>query len=316
MRLKNPEAAGFLASFAFMVLASVRDVYLGGLFQRLSPLHVAIVAFALCSVVFLPIALVKSPGSLWLLLRRPRDLFWVNATSAVAWIAFFYALRVIEPLLVQIIFSGIGPLSVVWIDRLVPGAAPSAPRSRAERRVHLGLLAAIAVAIAIALGGLSGAGPQPLSVAAIGVALAVCAGISISVNTLLCRRLNDAGVDPTALVSVRFIGAVALAAGLAGPSGHGLSVLFSPDVITAVLGASLLLIVLPNYVNQVGISLASPLTVRVVLALGPVVIFLLQLVEGRLSSSPYSLAGAILYGGLAISAGLTRRRAIRAAVLA
>jgi hypothetical protein len=50
--------------------------------------------------------------------------------------------------------------------------------------------------------------------------------------------------------------------------------------------------------------------------LGPVVIFLLQLVEGRLSSSPYSLVSAILYGSLAIPSARTRRRAIRAAVLA
>ena len=135
-------------------------------------------------------------------------------------------------------------------------------------------------------------------------------------NTLLCRQLNDAGVDPAALVSVRFIGTVALAAGLVGRSRQGFSVVCSTGGITAVLGAALLLIVFPVYVNQVGISLASPLTVRVVLALGPVVIFLFQLVEGRLSSSPYSLVSAILYESLAISSALTRRRAIRAAVLA
>ena len=75
-----------------------------------------------------------------------------------------------------------------------------------------------------------------------------------------------------------------------------------------------LLIVIPSYVNQVGISLASPLTVRVVLAAGPVLIFFFQLIEGRLSASPYSLAAAILYAVVAISAGLARQRAIRSAV--
>ena len=66
--------------------------------------------------------------------------------------------------------------------------------------------------------------------------------------------------------------------------------LFSTSAITVVLGASLLLIVFPIYVNQVGIALASPLTVRVVLAVRPVLIFVLQLVEARLSSSAYLLA--------------------------
>ena len=81
--------------------------------------------------------------------------------------------------------------------------------------------------------------------------------------------------------------------------------------IDAVILMAAVLIVVPSYVNQVGISLASPLTVRVVLATGPVLIFLVQLIEGRLSASPYSLAAAILYAVFAISAGLARQHAIR-----
>jgi hypothetical protein len=73
-------------------------------------------------------------------------------------------------------------------------------------------------------------------------------------------------------------------------------------------GGAPLLIVLPIYVSQVGISRASPLTVRAVMALGPVLIFVLQLVEGRLSPSPYSLATGVLYGIFAVSAALARRR--------
>jgi hypothetical protein len=45
------EAAGFLVSVAFVCLAAVRDVYLAGLFQRVSLLHVAVIAFTLCTLV-------------------------------------------------------------------------------------------------------------------------------------------------------------------------------------------------------------------------------------------------------------------------
>ena len=62
-------------------------------------------------------------------------------------------------------------------------------------------------------------------------------------------------------------------------------------------------------------SLASPLTIRVVLASGPVLIFLFQLIEGRLSASPYTLVAALLYAMAAIAAGAARRRAIRTKVL-
>ena len=301
------ETAGVLASLAFMALASVRDVYFGGLFQSTDPLGVAIVGFAACALLFAPIALVRSPESFRLLARRPGEVLAVNVTTALAWIAFFYALRTIEPLLVQILFSGIGPLSVTWLDRFVVLTSPE-PLDRTERGIHLGLLVSLVLAAAVAVGGLSGTGPQPVTTALLGVGLAVGAGICISLSTVLSRRLSDAGVLPSALVSVRFVGAVVLAAALVVVSGGGLSLGGSRQEIVVAVAAVLALIVFPIYVNQVGTALASPLTVRAVLALGPVVIFVLQLVEGRLTPSPYSLGCAVLYGPFAVSAAVARRR--------
>jgi drug/metabolite transporter (DMT)-like permease len=297
----------------FVCLAAVRDVYLGGLFQRVSPLLVAMVAFTLCTLVLLPLALVHSRKSLVVLLRRPHDLLWVNVTSALAWLAFFYALRLIEPSLVQILYSGIGPLSLVWIDRHLSTATSAVPLTRAERPIYAGLLAALACAAAVALGGLSGTGAQPLSVAALGVMLAASGGIAISVSTMLCRTLSDAGVTPGAVLALRYPATALSAAVLASLSSSGppMGLWLRVDAVVAIAA---LLIVIPSYVNQVGISLASPLTVRVVLATGPVLIFGVQLLEGRLSASPYSLMAALLYAVVAISAGLARQRAIRAAV--
>jgi len=166
----------------------------------------------------------------------------------------------------------------------------------------------IVLAGAVALAGLSGGARQPFALALLGVALALFAGFSISVSTVLSRRLNDAGVDPTALVALRFLGATLLAAALMLPAGETLAA--ARQTIVGVTAASLLLVVAPIYVNQVGIALASPLTVRVALAMGPVLIFVLQLADGRLSPSPYSLTCAVLYGVVAVTAVVLRRHAI------
>ncbi len=61
---------------------------------------------------------------------------------------------------------------------------------------------------------------------------------------------------------------------------------------------------------------ASPLTVRAVLAVGPALVFLLQLLAGWLVSSPFSLACAVFYAVFAVMTAVARRRAIRAAALA
>ncbi len=305
---QSREAAGFLVSGAFVCLAAVRDVYLGGLFQRVSPLLIAMVAFSVCTLVLLPTAFVHSRDSLAVLRRRSRDLFWVNVTSAIAWLAFLFALRLVEPALVQILYSGIGPLSVVWIDRHLRGAIPAMPLTSVERLIYLVLLASLVFSTAIAICGLSGAGAQPAVATALGVILAAGGGISISVSTMRCRELNDAGVTPSALLSLRYLATMFSAAVLASLSSSGLPAALS--VVDAFMAIASLLIIVPSYVNQVAISLASPLTVRVVLAGGPVLIFLFQLIEGRLTASPYSLAAAIFYAVVAISAGIARQRAI------
>jgi hypothetical protein len=247
------------------------------------------------------------------LLRRSWDLVWVNVTSALAWLAFFAALRLIEPSLVQILYSGIGPLSVVWIDRRLPGAMPAVPLTRAERPIYGGLLAALVFSAAVALCGLSGARAQPVGIAALGVMVAASGGIAISVSTMLCRKLNDAGGTPGTVLALRYPGITLAAAMLASLSSSGLAAAHAVRV-DAFLVIATLLSIFPSYVNQVGISLASPLTVRVVLAARPVLLFLVQLIEGRLSASPYSLTAAILYAVAAVAAGVARQRAIRSAV--
>jgi hypothetical protein len=229
----------------------------------------------------------------------------------MAWLAFLYALRLIEPSLVQILYSGMGPLSVVSIDRHLHSAVPAVPLTHAERRIYVGLLASLVFAAAVALGGLSGVGARPVGVTALGVILAAGGGIAISVSTMLCRKLNDAGVTPGAVLSVRYPATALSAALLASLSPSGLPAALS--WIDAVMAIASLLIIFPSYVNQVAISLASPLTVRVVLATGPVLIFFVQLIEGRLSASPYSLTAAMVYAVVSISAGLARQRAIRSA---
>ena len=309
MLTRNREATGFLLSVVFVCLAAGRDVYFGALFQRVHPLAVALIAFTLCTLVFLPIALVRDCAGLARLRRHAGTLVAINATTALAWTSFFEALRIGEPALVQVIFFGVGPLSVAWIDRFVPGVAMPV-RSAAERRLHCGLLAALLFAAAVMLGGWSGVGAQPLGRAVAGLALTVGGGLCISMSTLLSRVVNDAGVGPATLIALRFPGAVLLAGALAALSPADVAAGVTPGVLAIVALASLLLVVLPNYVNQIGIALASPLTVRAVLALGPVLVFLLQLVEGRLPSSVATLAACVLYAVFAVAAALARRRAI------
>ena len=309
---RSAETTGFLLSAAFVALASLRDVYLGGVLQQIHPLVVAVIAFSLCTVVFLGVALVRDRTGLAALWRQPARLAAVNVTTALAWLSFFFALRSAEPALVQVLFFGIGPLSVAWLDARVTGS-PAATLSPPERGLHAGLAGALLVAALVVLGGRSGLGPQPSGPALLGVVLALGGGTSIALSQLLCRRLNDVGVRPATLIALRFPGAVGLAVALAPLAGGEVVTGLAPATVAGVALAALVLIVLPNYVNQVGVALASPVTVRTVLAVGPALVFGLQALEGRLSPSPWTLAVSLLYAAVALASAVVRHRAMSAA---
>src|SRR5262249_56637255 len=120
------------------------------------------------------------------------DLFWVNITSAIAWITFLYGLKLIEPLVVQILYSGIGPLSVIWIERNLSGGGRGTPITRGERLAYFGLLVTLAFSALITLTGLSGMTPQSARSAVLGVILATSGGKSVSGGTSLDRKANPA----------------------------------------------------------------------------------------------------------------------------
>jgi hypothetical protein len=114
-----------------------------------------------------------------------------------------------------------------------------------------------------------------------------------------------------ALVAMRFPATAVAAAAIAAWSGTSLAPVLAPGALTPIVAGSLALVVLPVYVNQVGVALASPLTVRIALAGAPALIFALQLAEGRLPSSPWAIGAATLYAACAVAVALARRQAIR-----
>jgi len=197
---KSREQLGFACVAVFVAVASLRDVYFAATFQAYSPLHVAVIAFTLCTLVFLPTALVRSQG-----LRELRPWPWevvgINITSAIAWIAYFYALKHLEPSLVQVLWAGIGPLSVGWLEAGGVVIARPVLVGPTERLFHRGILVSLVLASLVVTTGFSGTPAQSGGRPILGALLALLSGISISINVLLCKRLNERRVGPATILA-------------------------------------------------------------------------------------------------------------------
>ena len=68
--------------------------------------------------------------------------------------------------------------------------------------------------------------------------------------------------------------------------------------------AATALIVLPLFILQVGIAQTAPLTAHVIRALGPVCVFALQQIDGRLVYSTPTLVCILVYSAAAIASNL------------
>jgi drug/metabolite transporter (DMT)-like permease len=297
------EQAGLLLTAGFVLCGALRDVYFSRVFQAWSPLDVAALTFAISTGLFSTIVLVGGPRRLAALARWPRDIVAINVTSAMAWIAFFYALQNLEPALVQVMWAGSGPLVIRALERAGVGLVEPVRLVAFERWCLVAIAVMVALAGAVSLLGLSATDQRA---ATLGVGLTLVSGAAISINILLCKRLHERGVAPAPLLSVRFIGVVVVALAL-GPFVRTGPSLWSSSALPTVATVAVLLIVLPLYLNQRGLALASPMTVRIVHAAGPVLVFTLQFLEGRLPASPWSLAVIVGYSACAVLSATARQ---------
>ena len=212
------EQAGLFLTGGFVLCGSLRDVYFSRTFQRWSPLDVAALTFTISTLVFMAVALLRDRHGLLALARWPREIVAINATSAIAWISFFYALQSLEPSLVQVIWAGSGPLTIRTLERagvLLVAPIRLGPLERWSLAA-LGLVVALAGVVAVL-----GLSATDSGSAAFGVGLALLSGAAISINLLLCKGLHERGVSPVPLLSVRFIGVVVAALTLAPFVGSG-----------------------------------------------------------------------------------------------
>ncbi|MEM9333053.1 MAG: hypothetical protein AAGA53_17150, partial [Pseudomonadota bacterium] len=125
---------------------------------------------------------------------------------------------------------------------------------------------------------------------------------------LFSVRLNRQGVGPLAQFGLRFVlyTLLALAAFLSGLDDKGFPMVFEELALIVLIG--LVVIAFPLYLVQKAIPLLPATTIAAVTALGPAVVFLMQLFEGRVDYSNATLLGLMLYliGAFLTVLGATR----------
>jgi drug/metabolite transporter (DMT)-like permease len=289
----------------FAVSQAFRDVYFAHVFQGVDLFAVVLLAFSISALGFGAVALVRAPREFATMRAEWRTMLWMNATTALAWISYFYSLKHLQPSIVNTLHSGAGPLTVIALSALGWHIAKPSPVRRAEYVCYAGLAGSLAFLWWVVLAGHSGLNVNHLAVNLTALALLIVSGACITISLLLCKRINERGVGSDSVTAGRYILIilVAFAAVMLGDTPTGIASM-SEWVVLAV--AATILIVLPLYSLQLGIARTAPLTAHVIRSLGPVCVFALELLDGRIAYSNLTLLGIALYSVFSIAGNLVR----------
>jgi drug/metabolite transporter (DMT)-like permease len=287
----------------FCLSQAFRDVYFGHAFQGIDFFAIILLAFSASTILFTAVVLVRGRAAFKKLRGQLRTVLMMNLTTALAWTSYFFGLSHLDPSVVNTLHSGMGPLTVVALaafgSRLAKSGAENGRVGPWEYAGYAGIALSMLGLGWVVLAGRSGLAAGTQTVTLWGLAALLVSGGSITVSLLYCKRLHDAGVSAEVVTAVRYVLLIAIAAAVVWRKGQ-LNGIGSPGEAATLTALATILIVLPLYAFQVGIALTTPLTANVLRALGPVFVFALAQVDGRLAYSMPTLIGILAYSTAAI----------------
>lgn len=297
---------GVILALVFVGLESLQFVYFGALFQRMSTFQFGFLVFGLMAIGFITLTAITNPQQIRAALANPAPLILVNVGATLTFGCSLLSVQLIEPAVTYTISAGAMPITTYVLYRLGVREGEGM-RNRLEGLGNLLLFFGIVSLSIMTVAGYSGfVRGDPIN-AVFGVALAIVDGVFFTWILVFSQRLSNAGVGAGAVLGLRFPLFVCVCAGLFAAGVDQKEVLPANEVIFSVL-IGLALLIPPLYALQHAVSMISTLTISALTALGPLVIFAMQLVEGRVDYSSATLSGLMLYfaGSLCAALGAVR----------
>lgn len=251
------------AIFAAVFLQAIGKVTYGTWLAAFpSPLFV-FVSFTLTAVFFLGFSRGGVGERAW------GTLVLLNVATALTFLCFFYALKLIEPAIVGAVEIGIGPVLAVLLTLMLTGARPSSTRVV----VCVGILCGCGILAAAALQG-SGFASFGLS-AWFGLGASAAAGLGAVLITMASKSLIGKGWQFGAVLAHRFYLILPISLVLSLATGVD-GVEWSGGLITSLVVVSIVGVLAPLYLLQVGIGKCDPYTVMVTMSALPVLTFAIE----------------------------------------
>ena len=298
--------AGLSWSAVYILLESAQSVFFGAVLQEMDSFQLGFWVFGITTVLLILGISVFDPVQIRLCARNLPGLVACNCSTAAGWIFYLFSIQLIEPAVAFTVSSAAMPVAAVGFSFF--GIGEPASLDTARKKVGFWLIVAGILFLAgSTLMGFSGfvRGTQIAGIA--GLACAALSGCAFALMLVHCKALNDNGLGPVSVFAFRFLAYVALSAfgWLLHLDYKGL--VETDDAAIAIL-IGLVIMAFPLFAMQKAISSISVLLLSAITALGPLVVFCMQIIEGRVGFSGFTLAGLLIYslGALVMVFSLAR----------
>jgi drug/metabolite transporter (DMT)-like permease len=278
--------SGILFVLIFVVLGAFQEVYLGHLVQKVSPILVMTVTFAMALVFFNFWVLKRQLLSVVSIKKHFKLITALNVTTALSWFGFMMAIKYLEPAIVSCICFSLSPILTSAFNpffnrgnKVLAGEVVSA----------IGMALGVVILTYSSVAGVSGLGTQPTSDILFGIMAATISAFGIMGNTFFSKKMSVSGFGTMHTMSLRFyllifLGAISL---LVFPPNVPITIAFTLEML--ILSVST--VILPLFLLQIGIERLEPITVSLLISSMPVVTFFLQFFDQRITPSLTTLMG-------------------------
>ncbi|WP_342511494.1 EamA family transporter [Sporosarcina sp. FSL K6-1522] len=280
------------ASFLLLsaLLMSVSQVYYANQVQGVHPFLFTGISFFITAVLFNMIAY-RQRGTMTATANTRSsmaDVVKLNASSILAFMGFYYALKFIEPAIVSSLEMGVGPFFAIVVTAMV--AKEKIRATRAQWLITAGTFAASVLLMVTALAGLSGVQVTNTTDFVYGLVASVLCGLGAVLCTIYSKKLSVAGWTSSSILAHRFYGIIILS--------FLMTYKIFPTYLMANLDWILLItifgVTIPMFLLQKGIQYCDPFVVMMSICFIPVFTFIFQLFDPRIAWSTPTLVGILM----------------------
>lgn len=278
MMNKKEHFIGVFCTLMYILIASIQSVMLNTWLLNVNVFLIVALSFFVVTMVFAIISFFKHKHVYNSLFSKPYLLIALNLLSVFNWLFYFIAVKYLEPSVAVTLTQGIGPVSMT-IYLLIKNQ----PVSLVTRYCHFVIfIGAISLSLYTVIYSVHNVYSRPELV--LGIIIAIMCSISITATVLISKQFSIKEIPASVLLSVRFPLLIIICS-IVLPFQN--NIVINRNTLMIILYVSLIGVSTSLYFLQKGIELATPLTVSTVLALSPMTVFSIQLINNHMQFNSF-----------------------------